>query len=47
MKKPEPELKMFGMEFNTLIKVISFFTITSLLAVYLIADGWEMQKLIL
>ena len=38
---------MFGMEFTTLIKVISFFTVTSLLAVYLISDGWEMQKLIL
>ena len=38
---------MFGMEFTTLIKVISFFTVTSLVAVYLIADGWEMQKLIL
>jgi hypothetical protein len=38
---------MFGLEFGTLIKVIAFTLITSLIGIYYIADGWEMQKLIL
>ena len=35
------------MEFATLTKVIAFVSITSLVGIYAVSDGWEMRKLIL
>lgn len=39
MDTPEPSLKIFGFEFNTVIKLGGFLMVTSLVALYQLTDG--------
>ena len=43
----EFEVKMFGISFSTLISIVTFFLLSSVVAMFMVVEGWEMQKLVL